>query len=326
MRYRNICFCIFLEIVVLFFGSSTIIKAQELSITAQLRNHAIFIGEQTAIDLIIRTADLDNTYLILPPDTAIHKAEVLSFQLLDTINVDERVREVMARMVITSFDSMIVEIPPIGVSLGEEKVFTEPMYLQVDLPDVDLEYPDKYYGARKPWNLPLTWWDYLLLLLTSPVFWILLVVIALSLGGVFIFLHYRRRLCQKQQELLSRPEPPLSIFERQIKELTSSDILTLGEYETFYNLLISFFRTYLEDRLGIAAKELTAEEIKEYLEKEYSDFVREKESALADWIIHSQCIRFALGDSTHAIALSDCDTLVWIVKQIEAREKQPTTP
>ena len=135
------------------------LRGQDLSISARLDRGEIAIGEQALLTLKIRTEDLDHTMLLIPPDSALHKAEALSFVTKDTVAINDRVKEITAEMVITSFDSTLVEIPAFGVRLRAKEVYADPLYLKVTVPQVDLSQPEKFYPNKKSWSLPYTFWE-----------------------------------------------------------------------------------------------------------------------------------------------------------------------
>ena len=61
------------------------LHSQEAKITTSIAPNEIQIGE---VAIVIRTSDLENTYFINPIDTAQLRAEALSFEITDTIDVD----------------------------------------------------------------------------------------------------------------------------------------------------------------------------------------------------------------------------------------------
>ncbi len=130
--------------------SATSLVAQNVGISARIEPGEIQIGEQALIRLKIRTNDLDNTFLIVPPDTALHRAEALAFRVVDTVHLTESLKELSAEMVVTSFDSTLVALPAFGVRVGNEEVYTkEPLYLKVNLPEVDMEHPEEFFWTKR---------------------------------------------------------------------------------------------------------------------------------------------------------------------------------
>ena len=90
--------------------------AQRVSIQTHLDRSEIRIGERAAIEMTIRTDNLAATRFHLVEDsTGTERFRILEFGALDTINVGGTIQEIKARMIITSFDSTLITIPPIVV-------------------------------------------------------------------------------------------------------------------------------------------------------------------------------------------------------------------
>lgn len=118
--------------------------AQEATISTTLDRAEIAIGERATVTLKIRTNDLENTGLLLPRELFPQEEtqtsgtiEVLHYAILDTVVVDNVVREITAKLVFTAFDSTLLEIPPFGVHIGEQESFSDPLFIKVTAPEVD---------------------------------------------------------------------------------------------------------------------------------------------------------------------------------------------
>ncbi len=301
---------------------SPLMGQEEVSIRAKMHSHSILIGEQTAIDFIIRTSNPEQTYFIKPPDTTIHRAEILRFDFVDTVDIDDRIQEITARMVITAFDSTIVEIPAFGVALGDIRDYTEPLFLQVSMPEVDIEHPEKYYGFKAPWILKLSWIDYLLVLLHSPIFWAVVACLLLFLG--FILYSKWKKRQEREPIIPSIPErSPLEIFVAEVETLSASSLIVDGYYEQFYNQLIESFRIYLESELKWESLELTALELTSKILSTYPYLQTEYGKKMNIWVEHSQVIRFAQQATSKQYATEDCFSLLEVARKLQ-QEKNTT--
>lgn len=251
IRFRGGFLLAFVVISIVSLGAS---RAQEVSITTKLDRGEMQIGEQALITLKIRTGDLDNTFLIVPPDTALHRAEALSFAVTDTVDIGEKVKEITAKMVITSFDSTLVEIPAFGVRVGSREVFANPLYLKVTVPKVDLEHPETFSPNKEQWRLPYTFSE--LLLIALP--WLL---IALCLvGGYFLFRYIKRKreLRKLRPAFVAPPRAltPIEILREQVTLLSA-----VKESERYYSALDLALRDFL---VGISlsnALEMTSRQL-----------------------------------------------------------------
>ncbi|MFC2632022.1 MAG: hypothetical protein ACFNX2_05950, partial [Porphyromonas pasteri] len=97
-------------------------------IQTHLDRSEIRIGERAAIEMTIRTDNLAATRFHLVEDsTGTERFRILEFGALDTINVGGTIQEIKARMIITSFDSTLITIPPIVVETPSGSAVSKPL-------------------------------------------------------------------------------------------------------------------------------------------------------------------------------------------------------
>ena len=77
--------------------------AQDVAIKTELTPSAIQIGEYAQIKMTIRTNDLDNTLLVIPEERQMGQAEMIAFEVTDTIAIQGTEVQLNALMTITSF-------------------------------------------------------------------------------------------------------------------------------------------------------------------------------------------------------------------------------
>lgn len=270
---------------ILALASSTILRGQDLSITARLDRGEMAIGEQALLTLKIRTEDLDHTLLLIPPDSAIHRAEALSFVVTDTVAIDDKIKEITAEMVITSFDSTIVVIPAFGAKLGAKEVFADPLYLKVTLPQVDLSQPEKFYPIKESWTLPYTFWEVVRILLP----WI--GGVALAVGLWFLFRYLRRRLRQRPKMPTPRKEKTLSPYQALCQ--TVDDISLSLDDRTFYTLLDLAFREFLAQSILPNAMEMSTTQLTLSLQQSTLSSLSKEGKPMATLLERTSLAKFA---------------------------------
>ncbi len=257
MKIRQIAF-LFLLFFPLFLSFG-----QDIGISSQIQPQEILIGEQATIELKIRTNDLDNTFLIVPPDSAMHNAEILSLTITDTVDLkSHNLKEITAHLLITSFDSTLVKIPPLGVKLGNKEHFAHPLFLKVNLPKVDMKNVDVFFDIKKGWELPYTlreiWdiihiWVYSLLLI---LFFVLL---------LFIFIRYKRNK-KNNRKIISVPLPYLTRLHNDLEEIERKELPQKGQIRIFYSQLDLLFREYFSELTKIETLEMTSRQMKKILQ------------------------------------------------------------
>lgn len=238
---------------------SQALYGQEASITTKINPSEIQIGEVAVIDIVIRTSDLENTYLINPTDTAQLRAEALALEITDTIDVDNITKELHARMAITSFDSTLVVIPAFGVRVGDKEAFAQPLTLKVNLPKVDMEHPDQFNDIKEVWALPYTWRE--LLWLALP--WLLGLLVVL--GAFFGYRYYRRRKALLALRPIAPPPPTpltaLQLYEKALNTLNNQHLPEQGLVREYYTELDTLSRTFVRTSTGIDALEMTSRQM-----------------------------------------------------------------
>ncbi len=258
LKYQYLVLCIF--------TSGILAKAQNVSIQGKLQRSEIKTGEHVAVDLIIRTDNLPQTKFYIQEDTSNKDAyTVLEFGAIDTIDIDGRIKEITAVLLLTSFDSTLVSIPPIVVETPTDRAETQPLALKVVQPEVDANHPESFKDIKAPWHVALGIKDWLLYLLSSWIFWL---VILLPLS---IYLGYllRKRLKMDNSEPL-QPETAESLniwqrTQRALDVLESEKLWEQGAFKEYYTRLIEIFKVYLDESFAWSTMEMTSSELKEKL-------------------------------------------------------------
>lgn len=288
-------------------------SGQEVSITTRLSPAAIQIGEYAVIDMVIRTNDLPHTLLTIPREGQMGQAEMISFQVTDTVPLTRTVSQLNARMIVTSFDEGLVQLPAFGVSVGEQSYYSDPLYLKVSVPEVDTTQPERYYGLKPPEAVRLSWWEWLLLCLLHPVTWIVLGVLLL-LGG---FLWYRRYRRNRPEPEPVRPEPPtpVELFDRRLALLRDGAFVRQADQIVYYDGLLEALRDYLDAARGVESEGFTARDLWLLLQRAPYSLPPD---LLRPWVIHSEWIRFADAQARPEWQAEDAGLLTEAVHRLEA--------
>lgn len=238
---------------------------QNVSIQARLDRPEIKIGERAAIDLTIRTDDLSRTrfYLLQDSTGAPERYRVLSFGATDTIDIGKGVQEIKAQMIVTSFDSTLITLPPIVVETPSGQAMTKPLALNVISPEVDLSQPENIRPIVSPWDEPYTLMDILVLIFTS---WIFYAVAGLLLIALLIY-EYRNRAqyLQVVKPEILRPVSALERLKRKLEALGDARLETQEDFKRYYSTVTDGLRAYLGARYGFEAMERTTDEVIEKL-------------------------------------------------------------
>ena len=236
--------------------------SQNLSIQGKLNRSEIKTGEQAVIDLTIRTNNLPQTQFYLKEEAQKEAPyTVIALVPVDTVDISSRIKEISAKLVLTSFDSTLITIPPIVAKTPTDSAETAPMGLKVIQPEVDSKHPSNFKDIKAPWDVSLSLKDWLILILSSWIFW---VVIAVLVGFYIAY-----RVFNYYQSKKANPTPQIQVRELSLIEKTEAALLQLEQqqlieqelFKEFYSELITIFKSYLNESYSWTTTEMTSNEL-----------------------------------------------------------------
>lgn len=234
--------------------------SQRVSIQTRLDRSEIRIGEQAAVEMTIRTDDLARTRFHLVEDsTGVERFRVLAFGATDTVDLGGGLKEIQAKMIVTSFDSTLITLPPILVETPSGRALSKPLALNVISPQVDMSHPERFEPIIAPWEVRLTLAD-ILEMLARFLFIFPVGLILLALG--ILYRRWRRR--RADQPIPSQPlreKTLLEIFTEHLAELESYPLHSQGDFKVYYTKLIEELRLFFGSLYGIETSEKTSEEL-----------------------------------------------------------------
>ena len=290
---------------------------QNVSIQARLDRPEIKIGERAAIDLTIRTDDLARTrfYLLQDSTRGEERYRVLAFGATDTIDIGRGVQEIKAQMIVTSFDSTLITLPPIVVESPSGQAMTKPLALNVLSPQVDVSQPENIRPIVAPWDEPLTLIDLLMILFSS---WIFYMIAGLLLIALLIY-EYRRR-ARHPEVVKTEPEaPPVPLLEQlkaQLATLGNARLETQEDFKHYYSFVTDNLRGYLGKRLHFEAMEMTTDEVIETLRSQ--PLSSEQLARLEHILSGASFVKFAKSLPTQGDALAMRKDSLSLAESIEA--------
>ncbi|HCC86152.1 MAG TPA: hypothetical protein DEQ06_06120 [Porphyromonadaceae bacterium] len=248
------------------------LNAQRASVHATVQPTEILIGEQAVINLKVITPKEKIIHFPVYEKEIIPGIEVIAMLPPDT-TIENNVMTLNFRYLVTSFDSTLYHVPYIPIFDGTDTLYSNSFGLKVtspELSDSTLAYLERINKGetdsidfnqlqlndikpvRKP---PFVWTDYLWLL------WILLgVLILLALIALVVYLVLRK----KRQGYFFKPPEVLPAHIRALKELDKlkqEKMWLQGREKEFYSRLTDILRSYIWEREGIQAMEMTTGEI-----------------------------------------------------------------
>ncbi len=241
--------------------SASALHAQ-VTVTARLDSVQFFVGQQDGLELQV-TMPAGKT-LQLPPlkkgMEIIPNVEIVEMGTPDTVSMnDGKQLQVTQRYIITAWDSAFYYLPPLPVKVDTTTYESKALAFKVYTLDVDTLNAERFFPPRDIQQLPFSWEDWKEILYASlllPLFIVLIVVLHyLIKRGKPIF-----RLVRRKKKL---PAHQVAISE--IERIKEQRTWAQEDSKEYYTLLTDTLRTYIHDRYGFNAMEMTSGEIIERL-------------------------------------------------------------
>ena len=236
--------------------------AQSIEVAAMMDTNKIRIGEQSKIDLYITHKVNQKNLKIQWPfigDTLRKEVEVVNVSAIDTTipdkNKPDEVREHQS-VTITSTDSGFWAIDPFLFIVNNDTAkpyATEALLLEVYNVPVDTAEAS-IRDIKTTLDEPFDWHEYL------PYFYWSLAALAIVTTVVVIMYKYGKKSTVLVKE--TKPnEPPHITALATLEEIRNKKLWQEGKYKEYHTLISDALRVYIEGRYGVAAMELTSEEI-----------------------------------------------------------------
>lgn len=281
MKYRFF----FYVLVCLLTSWSEGVRAQSVTVDASIDSLEILIGDQAKVKLQV-SLDADKR-AILPvyQDTLVTGIEILDVAKLDTQLLNGGKRMMLTReYTITSFDSALYFLPPMEVTVDSKVYKSQPLALKVFSIPVDTLHPDQFFGQKTVTNAPLVWSD-----------WYMATACGLFLIPGVLLLIYLIHCIRSNKPIIRKIKvspklPPHEVAMKEMERIKNEKIALKGDQKAYYTELTDVLRTYIKERFGFNATEMTSAEIMEHLLE-----CKEKEALkeLKELFITADLVKFA---------------------------------
>ncbi len=309
----------FLVILYLAFISFTA-SAQKVTVNASIDSLQLLIGEQAKLKLEVSMDANQKLQLPFIQDTIIKGVEVVDVAKPDTQYLNDRKRMLISQQyTITSFDSALYYLPPMEVMVDGKVYPSKALALKVYSIPVDTLNPDKFFGPKDIHKIPITWED------VSTIVYLSILFVALGALCFYLYKRYKDNKPIIKRIKIEPKLPPHQEALKKIEEIKTDKNLRTTDPKTYYTELTDVLRTYMQQRFGFNAMEMTSNEIIDALSKE-----KDKDSIkdLIELFHTADLVKFA----KHSPLMNENDmNLVNAVEfinntkiEIEPNENQPT--
>lgn len=233
--------------------------AAPVQVSASLDSAYILMGKQTALHTsVVQDASATGRWLVDSAKTLVPEVELSRALKADTTDLGNNRIQIDRTLIIQSFDSGLYVLPPMVYVAGSDTFRTEELALKVIPVAVDTMTTIHTYGDTLA--VPSHFWDFLPDWITDYWGWIFggLAIVAL----VVLYFIFRKKDIKVAILPKPKPVPPYELAMQQLNALRDMQLCEHGREKEFYTRLTDILRTYLEQRFGINAMEMTSTQIR----------------------------------------------------------------
>ena len=289
--------------------------AAQVGVESVIDSVQIFIGEQAHLTLTVAMKEGQHAALpsFAPRQYMVPGVEVLAQADGDTVRLSDGTVKVSRRYTLTSFDDTLYYLPPLTVKVDGKDYTAKTPALKVLTLEVDTLHPNQFFPPKDIQDNPFQWSDW------SGIFWLSLLGLLLALVGYYLFLRLRGNKpviarIRFVKRLLPHQKAMNSIAQLKAEHASGSE-----DQKTYYTRLTDTLRTYLQERFGFNAMEMTSAEIIDRLKKEDSSKIAE----LVELFQTADLVKFA----KYSTLINENDrNMAYVVEFIETtkKENEPT--
>jgi hypothetical protein len=284
-----------LFIVFVFLLISSYSLFAQVEVFATMDTNKIRIGEQSKIDLYVKYNVNQKKLKIQWPligDTLRKEVEVVNVSQIDTTIPDKNKPEEIQQhqtITVTSVDSGFWALAPFQFIVNNDTakpLETDALLLAVYTMPVDTaEVSIK--DIKAPFDEAFDWHEYLPMIYGSAAALIILIIIIFILMKIF----------KKKPVIIAPPKPKVPAHITALAALEDLRLKKLwqeGKYKEYHTIISDTLRAYIEERYGVAAMELTSDEIFKIMNSQVIDGISKEKLkqvlTLADYVKFAKVI------------------------------------
>jgi hypothetical protein len=255
-------------LVSLLFSSAGIMAVDgQVTVDATIDSLEMFVGQQSHIKLEVSMNAKSKLQLpIFKSGYMVPGVEVLEASKPDTEAINEGARLVISQIyTITSFDSAVYYLPPLRVMVDGKPYESKSLALKVLTLNVDTVHYDQFFGPKTVMAPPFSWHDW------SAIFWMSVLLLLLSGASLYLYMRYRDNKPIIRHIKILPKLPPHKKAMQEIERIKEEKTWAQEDSKEYYTKLTDTLRTYIEERYGFSAMEMTSGEIIEKLMSLHDD-------------------------------------------------------
>lgn len=239
---------------------ATVPAQAQVTVSASIDSTQILVGEQAKLHLEISMDANQKLRLPILNDTLVTGVEIVDIATPDTQMLNDDKRWLITQdYTLTSFDSAFYYLPPLEVMVNDQKYRSESLALKVYSFPVDTLHPDQFYGPKPIQEVPITWND------VSTMVYALILMLLLGAAAIFFVIRFYNNKPIIKIIKIEPKLPPHQVAMKRIEEIKADKNVQREDPKLYYTELTDVLRSYIEERFGFKALEMTSSEIIEHL-------------------------------------------------------------
>lgn len=236
----------------------------QVSVESKIDSIEILIGEQTSLTLSVTAKDGAKVVMpsFKPSEYITPGVEVLSDTDADTSRLDNGLVKVSKRYTLTSFDEKLYYLPPLTVTVDGKRYKSKNLALKVLTVPVDTLHPEKFYPPKGVQDNPFMWSE------MEPAFWLSVLFVLVAVLVYYLWTRLKENKPVIARVRIIKKVPPHQKALTEIEHIKTERMSASEDQKTYYTRLTEVLRTYIKERFGFNAMEMTSSEIIERLQSE----------------------------------------------------------
>ena len=248
--------CVILSLLLAFAENK--ISAQSVVVDATIDSLQILIGQQTKIKLQVSLDSDKRAIFPIYTDTLVRGVEMLDIAKPDTQLLNEGRRALITQeYTITSFDSALYYLPPMEVLVDNKPYYSKPLALKVYSVQVPIDtlHPDWFFGPKTIMQVPFVWQDWYLVIACGLLFFPFLILL------IFLIIRIRDNKPIIRKVKVEPKLPPAQLAMNKLEHIKNEKSWETGYIKEYYTNITEALRSYISERFGFNALEMTSSEI-----------------------------------------------------------------
>ena len=254
-------------------------------VKAEVDSMMMWVGQQTGLHIEVTCDAGQNIEFPAYRDTIVRDLEIIPPVLIDTQYVNNGQRMTVTRSyTVTCFDSALIYIPPIAVTVDGDTYESNRLALAFMSYDIPEGAENQIFPPKQNFKTPLKLYE-----VKGMAFFWLLAAIGLTVGIILLLAFRNDRPIIKRIRVEAKIPAHVKAMDG-IEEMRRSGDAHSDDAKEYYTRLTDLVREYINERFGFNATEMTSDEILEHLEEDRS---KESLRELADLFSTSDMAKFA---------------------------------